>query len=1041
MAHLSLSVFGSVQVALDGQMVPSFKYNSARALLIYLAVEASRSHRRETLATLFWPELPEQAARTNLRQSLANLRAAVGDHTANPPFLQITRETIQFNLASDYDLDITAFGVLLDACAIHEHARRERCAACAQRLSQAVKLYQGDFLEHFDLPASVDFEEWALRKREELHQRALHACADLTDYHEQSGAYDQASWFARRQIELEPWREEAHRQLMRVLFLDGERSAALAQYERCRQILAEELQVEPEQATYDLYKRIHAADPELAAARVRPAGSPARRYSLPPSPTPLIGREAELAELRGLLADSACRLVTLVGPGGIGKTRLALQAASTQIDAFPDRVCFVGLTSLPSAELLVSTIAEALEVRLDQREDPKDQLFTYLRDRQLLLVLDNFEHLLDGAGLLAELLESAPHVKLLVTSREVLRLQWEQVFDVPGLEIPAVDQVDGIEDSNAVALFLQRARSQQRSFHPQGAERVAVVAVCRALEGMPLGIELAATWVRVLSCQDIAQEIQRDGAVLSTTLRDLPARHRSLEAVFDHSYQLLIEDERRVFRAMAIFQGGCDRAAAVRVAGASLPLLQALVDKSLLRRSVADRYDMHERIRQYAEKQLCAAGELAEARSRHLTYFLELAEAVEPKLQSHEQLIYLDQLDSEHDNLRAALAWGLAGGDTSLSVRLAGALGWFWFIHNHPTEGSGWLQRALERSQDDASSARAKALYAAAIIAISTGDSAHGAMWSEEAVALYRGLGDIRMYGYALGPLGVFTWEKGDIERNIALWEESLAVARAVGDRWLETTLLYHLGLVQPDGRKATALWQEALTIGYALGDRWSISSALALLVQSALDQGDIDHAAALAMENLAISREMGDKRLMSSTLNALGDVARMDEDYERAAGWYQQSLLVAHDAGTHFVADSCLNLGYVALYQGDVTQAATLFAEVVARYQHPKESVGIALGVAGCAGVASKRGQAERAAYLLGAATALLKARGTARDMVSVVNAAEHERIASITRAQLSEEAFAVAWTNGAQMMLEQAIAEALNEPRFGTASMEIAQ
>ena len=338
MTHLSLSVLGMLQVSLDGQPVVGFESNKTRALLAYLAVEAERPHSRDELAGLLWPEQPEQAARNNLRQTLANLRHAISDQTVDPAFLLITRETVQFNSGSDTWLDAAEFGDLLDACDVHIHRRSETCKSCAQRLQQAGDLYRGDFLDGFFLNDSTAFEEWALVKRENLRRKALHALYQLADYHERLGNYERALNYALQQLVLDPWREEAHRQAMRVLAYSGQRSAALAQYVTCRRVLTEELNAEPSQETMALYEQIKAGDP----CTRRKEGAE-QHSDLPAPATPFIGRDKELTEIARLLENPACRLVTLTGPGGIGKTRLALQIATELAAEFDGGVHFVSL--------------------------------------------------------------------------------------------------------------------------------------------------------------------------------------------------------------------------------------------------------------------------------------------------------------------------------------------------------------------------------------------------------------------------------------------------------------------------------------------------------------------------------------------------------------------------------------------------------------------------------------------------------------------------------------------------------------------------
>jgi len=432
---------------------------------------------------------------------------------------------------------------------------------------------------------------------------------------------------------------------------------------------------------------------------------------------------------------------------------------------FTHGAAFVPLQAISSAVFLAPAILSALGIPLQGQRDPRDQVLAYLRDKELLLVLDNFEQLLTpdqnekggGAALLSAILACASGVTLLITSRERLNLQGEWVFDILGLQLPAGEQTEHVEDYSAVALFLQRARQAHTHFTFGAAEKRAVVRICRLVEGMPLGIELAAAWVRALSCVDIADQIERSLGFLTTSSRDVPERHRSLEAVFDHSWRLLSTDERSVFRKLSVFRGGFQRDAAEQVAGARLPVLAALVDKSLLRRNAAGRYELHELVRQYAEEQLREAGEMEQTRSCHLMFFLTLAEAAEPRLTSGERAGWLGDLDAEHDNLRTALAWSqTAAVDSELALRLAGALQWFWQLRDYVSEGRRWLASALARTEASVStSAHAKALKGLGTLAWNQGDYVAAHLLLEKSVAMWRIVGNKQGLAHTLLAVGM----------------------------------------------------------------------------------------------------------------------------------------------------------------------------------------------------------------------------------------------------------------------------------------------
>jgi predicted ATPase len=577
--------------------------------------------------------------------------------------------------------------------------------------------------------------------------------------------------------------------------------------------------------------------------------------------TPFVGREVELAELAERLARADVRLITLVGPGGIGKTRLALQTAMGHQTVFADGVAFVALAGVTAPHLIVPAMADALGIAITANTGPDAQLFAALHTREMLLVLDNVEQLLAGIDVMAELLAQAPGIKLLVTSRERLNLQEEWVFDLHGLPVPRSDPARGedLEENASAALFLLHARRTRSDFTLTPADAAALRRICRLVEGMPLALELAASWVRLLSCPEIADEIARSLDFLSAARRNAPDRHRSIRAIFAHSWALLTPLEQQTLARLAVFRGGFDREAAEQVADADLPLLSALVDKSLVRRAPSHRYELHELIRQFAWEKLQACGELAHIQHLHLVHFLALAESAEPQLNERDQVKWLRRLDLEADNLRAAFdaVWALA--DYGRGMRLAAALWRYWLIHGALAEGRRHVEALLAYRDQVTPAVLTRFLYAAGSIAFYQQELGPAAERFEECVALARGHHNRQGMALALNRLAMVVQENQEFDRAEALYQEALALARTLGDETGITRALINLGTLaydRGDVAAATPFFVESLALARRRGDQDSIATALVNLCWSSVLAGN---AAGLeyGVEALAQFREM----------------------------------------------------------------------------------------------------------------------------------------------------------------------------------------
>ncbi len=612
------------------------------ALLAYLATEHPAVHSRETLLALFWPDEATPTALNNLRVTLSRLRQLTNTlapaDAARSALLITDRRTVQMDPAWVDHADTNRFQQLLERSRQHDHTSRSQCAHCQALLRQAVQLDQGEFLAGFGLKECAGFEEWLLMQRERLRLLMLDAYADLAIYAENSGDLTDARAATQRQIELDPLREAAYRRQMRILAQLGERNAALLLFERCRTLLRAELGLDPEPETLTLHTQLlnselptgtgvaHPQTVALEPPNVAKIAAARPRHNLPQQLTPFIGREAELAALQTRFANPSYRLLSIVGPGGIGKSRLAQQVAAQQLNRFRDGVYFVALAQVPTVEAIPLAIVETLHLAFAASlKSPAEQLFEMIGHKQLLLVLDNFEHLMAGVDLLVALLQQAPAVLLLVTSRERLNLQAEDLFELQGLPVPGSSTDAAATDFAAIRLFVDRAHRLDKQFKLTAEQLPHVVQICQLVEGFPLAIELAASWIRELTCAEIALELVEGLDRLATTVRDIDPQHRSLRAVFNASWRLLSTAERRTLAKLAVFRGGFTLDAARAVAGATPALLSALRNKSLLRHAGSRRYDMHALIQQFSAEALESdASAAAQVRRAHSQYFLTL---------------------------------------------------------------------------------------------------------------------------------------------------------------------------------------------------------------------------------------------------------------------------------------------------------------------------------------------------------------------------------------------------------------------------------
>jgi len=988
--RLHITCLGAFQAFLDGKVI-AFDTDKARALLAYLALESDRPQRREHLAGLLWSDVPEERALHNLRQTLSALRKALETEPGEAaPFLWVQRDSVQFNPESAAWLDAAAFEEKL-ASALRYYNHTPRPGADSRLnlrlLQQATGLFRGPFLDQMYLSGSPLFDEWASLKREAYNQRMIEALSILADVHERRAEIVQARQYANQIVALAPWDETAQAQAMRLWAVEGQWSAAQAQYHHFRRYLHDQMGVEPTTDTQELYERIRkAAAQNIPLAPLRPAA----RHSLPLDATPFCGRQQELDALVASLSDPHCHLLTIVGPGGVGKTRLALEAARQQVGIFRDGVFFVSLAGLSDRDLLPSTLAEALGFAFYGDEDAVDELIRFLEGRQMLWVLDNLEQLLplQADSLVPQVLLRSPGVVILATSRQRLNLQEECLFPLQGLSYPEyVDSDEKLEDLDAIQLFASRAQRVSPYFRLENpSDRQAAAQICQLLEGLPLGVELAAAALWRHTPAEVANRLRGNLGSLASTAINTNDRHRSLWAAFEVSWAQLTHDEQNFLVRLSVFRGGFEGEMAIQLAapapeashpGSPPALLASLLDKSLVRRSSTGRYDLHEAIRQFAAERLAADPLLAQdTHRRHAARFSSFLAERNPALKGAGQIAALAEIALEWDNIRHAWAWLVEERHTAEIAACAEGVFHFCNIRTHYNEGMDFFRQAndcladvpgatavlaqslaffgalayraqekdraaeaLERSRAlfervDAPVGLAFCLLFSSALAYRRKQHPQARDWCEQSLALFQQAGDRWGQSYALYQLGLLESRAGQSAQAQEALQASLEAAQAIGDQRRQIAPLNVLGdLACQAGNYAAAApyFEKCLNLSRTLGDRYNTSVALGNLGTTLHYTGQFERARECYQESLAVAIEIGDLAGQSLAISNLGEASLALRQFDEAQASFEQGLALAQRAGDDYaMVIGLINLGDIAIRQGRLATAQERLAQAM---------------------------------------------------------------------------------------------------------------
>lgn len=1000
---LKLLLLGNPQIKINGTVFTELKSTKARGLLYYLAV-TGQTHSRSFLASLLWGETNESSARGNLRKALQQLRK----HFSG--YLTTTQDTVSLADHNDCWIDVVEFNTMLLKGPENKSI---------QNLESAINLFRGDFLIGFFVRNAPEYENWWLSEQSKIRGQMLNTLQSLTDHYSKERNYKKAIALMRRFLELEPWSENAHRSLMELLAKDGQRSAAFAQFAICRDILATELNVEPSLETTALYDQIDVLLPS----------STSFQHNLPHPLKSFIGRNDELKKINNLIANH--RLVTVTGPGGVGKTNLCLQSGRLLLESFDHGVWIIELASIITPALLPQTAANTLGLSEFPDKRYMEQTLEYLKDRHCLLILDNCEHLIDASvDFVVSILQSCPKLKLLVNSREALGIGGEQQIQLSSLSFPDKDEqatVGEWDQYEAITLFVERAVAVFPDFKVNQKNLNPLMQICRQLDGIPLALELAAGHMDILTIEQIADRLADRFTLLTTDRRGVMPRQQTVRTSIDWSWELLTAAEQALLQQLSVFTGGMSLDAVETICFTNgdefdsfnaMDLLKKLYKKSMViitrEQEDAPRFKLLDTIRQYAGEQLAASGLEENLRDRHLNYYRQFAEQAREGLFGSRQASVLKALEKDIDNIRAALNWALRT-DSEAGLRILTEPWRFW-EQGYIQEGDYWLTQLLTNAIEIGPDLRAKALYVQGRFNLFFLQKIERAkVLVAESLELYEISKNKKGIAQCLVLQG---WEAG--VNGGPLFYRSLEIFKSIGDQLGVAEVLYQLGILEyrDDLSQAMAYLEESESLFYELGHSSMIIETLAARGMIAIHQESYNQARLFFEESLELQERLKLRRT-ASTLIPLGIIYYHLEEYVRALEYFDQGQIISEKIGDKQMANwAYVRLGYVYLRLGALSKAHMIFTGSLHTFNDAGIMSGVNYAIEGLASLATARGQIDVSARLYSWADA---SRQSIKDPRPPVEQAEVNKDLVMITESLSTEVYLSASDEGNAMTIEQ--------------------